>query len=214
MNRFSCSLRNILLIGDSHAKNLPLQTTTLKYSITTKFIRGLKFFDQYNSALCLYTLISTREFQIHLSQIDTLILLIGTNSIRNINASSVIHQVQDIINVLRKWFPHFHKPQSISICLIFPCLKVSNRFFTTFSLQSNIDTYNEQLIYLSEQMHFNILDLKITKSHLARDHMHIDYYFEHLILDAMIDHVNHLIELPSTSTKTYLKSEIRAISNL
>ena len=214
MNQLHSPVQNILLVGDSHTRSIPSRMSTWNFNITTKFITGLKWFDRFNSSLCLYSLISTIEFQNYLLQTDTVILLIGTNSVRNINASSIIEQVQKVVNFLRQHFSHFRKHEAIHICLVFPCSKVSNRFSTTFSLKSNINIYNEQLMNLSKEMHFNIIDLKITNNHLAKDHVHVNYCFQHLILDSIIDHLNRLTKSSSSPGKTYLKSEIISASDL
>jgi len=119
-----------------------------------------------------------------------------------------MYEIKHIISSIRKDSPHFHHRQAISLCLVFPCLKISNRFSTTFCLSSNINCYNQQLINLSKEIHFNILDFKITNKHLAKDQIHVDYRFQHLIFNSIIDHVNYLIETSSTPTKTYLRSEV------
>jgi len=212
MNISNSTTTQILIIGDSHAKNFPSRFATQKCEITTKFIRGLKWYDDRDSSLSLHSLLLRSEFKTYLSQSDRVILIIGTNSVRIMYSLSIIKQIKKVINCIRKDFVHLDQPETITICLAFPCFKVSNRFFSTFSLNSNIKFYNHELIYLSKQMGFNILDLKIKQKHLAKDQMHVDYHFQPLIFKSIIDHVNQLIEIPSTNTKTYLKSEIHVVA--
>ncbi len=96
---------------------------------------------------------------------------------------------------LNEDFPHFHEHQAITICLIFPCLKTTLRLSNTFSLSSNINLYNQQLIKLSTEMNFNIIDFKIPMNHLAYDNIHVYYRFHHFIFYSILDYVIRLIDL-------------------
>lgn len=212
MNK-SDSSKKILIIADSHGKIIPTPFIKTKYIIITKFIRGLKWFDFFNSELCLKSLLSKRTFDKYLSESEGLILLKGTNSARIINSSKIIRQIEENVIFIRNYYPHFNQSEKISICLTFPCCKTSSRFPSTFSLNSNINSLNQKLINLSKQMHFNIIDCKIKNNHLANDLIHIHYRFQYFILNSIFDYVNHFAEISSTTTTTHINSKTRSISN-
>ncbi|CAF3952305.1 unnamed protein product, partial [Rotaria sp. Silwood1] len=85
----------------------------------------------------------------HLSTAAAIILLIGTNSLRQFDASQVLQEVAHTINYLHQHYPNLHRKEAIAIVATFPCLKYYPYFPSTLALSANIDLYNEQLQILS-----------------------------------------------------------------
>jgi hypothetical protein len=202
MNNQQSSSINFFVLADSHAKFIPPTFSTSSYSLITRSIPGLKWIDNYDQKLSVYALLSLPEIQSSLSQANAVLFLIGTNSVRILPARKIISQIQELIFSLQQNYPHLNQPGKISISLTFPCFKTTRRYPTEESLISNINLYNEELILLSSEMNFNILDFHITNNHLANDYMHIQFRFRDHIINSIINHFDQVIETISITTTT------------
>ena len=84
MNSFpqSSTLPMFFVLTDSHGKFVPSTITTSTYSINVHSVSGLKWLDTFNTSLSATHLLSSSNFDSHLTSIKALMLLIGTNSVR------------------------------------------------------------------------------------------------------------------------------------
>jgi hypothetical protein len=203
MNNQQSSAIKFFVLADSHAKYVPSRLSTPSYSLITRSISGLKWVDNYDPKLSVYALLSLPEVQSSLIQASAVLFLVGTNSVRILPARQIISQVQQLIFYVQKTYPHLNQPEKISVSLTFPCYKLTRRFPTVQSLISNINQYNDELIALSSQMNFKILNFYIKKSHLRFDNMHIQDCLVDYITDSIFDHFDQVIKtIPTSSSIT------------
>jgi hypothetical protein len=200
MNNQQSSSINFFVLADSHAKFIPSNFSTSSYSLITRSIPGLKWIDNYDPKLSVYALLSLPEIQSSLSQAKAVLFLVGTNSVRILPARKIVSQIQELIFSVQQNYPHLNQSGKISISLTFPCFKTTCRYPTEQSLISNINLYNKELISLSSQLNFNILDFHINNYHLANDNMHIQFRFRDHIINSIINHFDQVIETISTTT--------------
>ncbi|CAF3195199.1 unnamed protein product [Rotaria socialis] len=233
MDNLQSSSIKFFVLADSHAKFIPATYTTSSFSLITKSIPGLKWFDRYDDKLSVRAMLSLPEIKCTLSEASAILFFVGTNSVRVFPAREIIPQIQQVVLFIQQTYPHLSQHGKISISLSFPCSKTTARFPTEQSLLSNINIYNEQLQSLSAVMNFNILNFHITNNHLAQDNMHIHFRFRDLIINSIInyfDQVNQTISatiitptstsatdptsslsLPSDQTIINKKSKSRAV---
>ena len=191
------------MLADSHGKSIPPTLFTPTYKLITRSIPGLKWIDIYDSKLSVFALLSLAEIQSSVSQANSILFLVGTNSVRVLPANQVISQVERLISFVQQTFPHLHQSGKISIVLTLPCFKITRRFRTEQSLLSNINLYNEELKLLSSKMNFNIVDFSVSCTHLANDNMHIHFSVRHHIMNSILNHFDQVINsLITTTTST------------
>ena len=87
------------VLTDRHGRYVTSPITTSSYSIIVKAISGLKWVDKYHSKLSALALLSTSIIDSHLSSAKALMLLIGTNSVRYTLSSTIIMQINTIIDL-------------------------------------------------------------------------------------------------------------------
>jgi len=144
----------------------------------------------------------TSPFRFHLCQTspifsclasaNAVLFLIGSNSLRKFTASTVIHQVQNILHNLRQQHPHLLDKTSIGIVTTFPCFKVSYTFPTPALLQNNISSFNEQLYFLATHLNFTVADFAIQPHHLSVDLLHLNTNYSHLVPNNIFNYFNWL----------------------
>jgi hypothetical protein len=202
------STMNFLVVGDSHARCILLPCTSPLFKMITKAVSGLKWVDRYQQNLCGKVLLSSGEMIRYLSEADTVLFMIGTNSVRIFSAEQIIDQVKGIITSIRQEYRNLNDPDSITIALTFPCLKFTQRFSTERKMMENIDSFNERLRSLSSEMCFKVLDCHLTIENLGSDRIHIHRACHHLIVDSIVDHFDRFAQarLSSTTTSIHLDS--------
>ncbi|CAM4822128.1 unnamed protein product [Rotaria magnacalcarata] len=193
------SSTNFFVLADSHVKFIPATYATSSFSLITRSIPGLKWFDRYDDKLSVHAMLSLPEIKSALSQATAMLFLVGTNSVRVFPATQIISQIQQIVSSIQQTYPHLSQHGKISISLTFPCLKTTARFSTEQSLLSNINVYNEELQALSSVMNFNILNLHITNNHLAQDNMHVHFRFRDHMFNSIINHFDQVNQIISTT---------------
>ena len=82
-----------LIIADSHGKKMATYLSKLPYTVNIKSIFGLKFVDNYQKNLSLLHMFFSREMQALLEHTDSVLFLIGTNSIRCFTSFEIINQI-------------------------------------------------------------------------------------------------------------------------
>ena len=175
--------RQYAVISDSHCKHLRSSLRMTSYDLTIKAISGLKWCDYYNSDLSLVDLLTTSSFQTLLCQVDGILFVVGTNSVRIFSYFHINNQIKIILNLIRDKHPHLQSSNSIIISSVFPCFKTSRRFFSEKLLLKNIQSFNLQLEQLSIEMSFRTVNFNIRHRHIARDNIHVDRRFSYIIFD-------------------------------
>jgi hypothetical protein len=163
----------------------------------------LRWLNKHNSHYSAISQIQTTTIASYISSSKSILLLIGTNSIRSLPAALVLNQVKDFILLLRNHHPHLVDKASINIVAIFPCRKTSFSFPTYTSLQQNINSYNQGLSTLSNDLNFTILDFKVEDNHLSPDNIHIHYDHRGLVENSIFNYFNSInskVESPSIRT--------------
>lgn len=188
------------VLSDSHSKFVPPSTTTSSHKIIVKSISGLSWLNKYNSHLSAIYQIETTIIASHISSSKSILLLIGTNSIRSSPAAVVINQVKNFVLLLRDQHPHLVDKSSINIVRVFPCRKTSFSFPTCESLQQNIDFYNEQLVSLSHDFNFAIVDFQIEHHYLGPDNLHIHFNHREIVKNSIFNYFDSLTSQSSSST--------------
>jgi hypothetical protein len=130
--------RKFLIIADSHAKHIQSTYTTSSFTLVTKCVRGLKWIDNYDRKLCVYTLLSSPDMQSFLTESSAVLFMVATNSVRIMPATQIIRQIKEIVLFLQQYFLHLNQPEKITMTLALPCLKTTCRFSNKSSLISNI----------------------------------------------------------------------------
>jgi hypothetical protein len=176
--------------------------SNLSYILNIKSVPGLKFVDYYQRNLSLLHMFFSPETQLLLQDADSVLFLIGTNSIRCFTSLQIINQVEEIIFFLKNTYFQFNRIGNITICSAMPCLKTCRKFPTENDLMSNIESYNRKLNLLSHELNFKILNLPIHIHHLARDKIHIDLRYQHRIFNCIINHFNNIVERTSRCKTT------------
>ena len=164
---------SFLIISDSQGKFFPPFHYSQHYHITIKSISGLQWFNPYDSALSVHSVLASTPISSLLSTCTGVIFLIDTNSIRQFPAATIVHQVEVVIDQLQLQHTHLNSKTTISIIPAFPCYKLSSSFRTSKSLSFNIEQYNQYLHQLSIRKSFSILTVPILPNQLSHDGMHI-----------------------------------------
>ena len=181
------------VLSDSHGKYLPTVVTTPYYKIVIKSISGLQWVHIYNSQLCAKSLLSSSFISSFFSSCIGVLLLIGTNSVRNSLALNIIDQVENFISLVRSHHTHLTRKSTISIVSVFPCSKPSSSFPLNSLLSSNIHNYNQLLKDLSLRKNFSVTDLPITPEHLSSDGMHVHYNYLSLLTTSIRYYFDEII---------------------
>jgi hypothetical protein len=120
-------LPSLLVISDSHGRNIdPITTST--YHIITHFVSGLQWVNNTNSQVCARSLILQYPLSSLLTSCTADLFMIGTNSVRNTPAAQIIEQIEDVIDLIRSHHLHLTNTSAISIIKTFPCYKPSASF--------------------------------------------------------------------------------------
>ncbi|CAF1623390.1 unnamed protein product, partial [Didymodactylos carnosus] len=173
-----------------HLKHLPKHIPQQHYDIYTIAKSGLQWIDRYDTQTSAQYKVATEHAKL-ISTCDTIVLAIGTNTLRHTKFVDAIEQVKNIVSLIRKQHPHLSSPSQIIITLCFACKKESTKFPTAASLSDNIDQYNRSLIRLAATSHFTVIDCGIQEQHIANDKIHINVKFRHLIFDAILNQLDH-----------------------
>lgn len=199
---------SILILSDSHGKNLDSTIITTFYEIKSYSISGLQWINKYNKSLCLFSLIQQDPFSSLMCSTSYVLFLLGTNSLRNWSATEVIVQVDHIIAFLYSRYNHLTNNRIIITACI-PCLKPSKRFSTTLLLNANIDHYNQLLLSLATAKCFSCFTLPVSLEWLGADLMHIDYQYRGDFVNIILRYINDLNvnrNLPSRAKNRSLQS--------
>ena len=168
------NLPSFLILTDSHGKHLDSFINTSRYNMITKAISGLQWVQRNNSRLCTRSLILTSSISSLLTSCTGVLFLVGTNSVRNTSALTIIDHIEDVINLLRSHHSHLLTKHDISIVTTFPCYKTSNLYPSISTLTNNLLTYNKHLKELSIRLNFSWVDFQINGDHLSNDGLHLD----------------------------------------
>ncbi|CAF4809774.1 unnamed protein product [Rotaria sp. Silwood1] len=204
-----------LVLTDSHGKYVPSTITTSSYSIIVKAVSGLQWIDNYNSNLSALKLLSRTTLHSHLSSTTALMLLIGTNSVRCTPASTIIIQINTVINFLRSRYIHLSDKHCINIVPCFPCFKPFYPLNTYDSLLDNIAQYNALLFDLSIALNFTIVDFHVMDHHIGVDRMHLDFKYTNLVKNSIVHYFEYLSSTlaPSLIKPTGRSKEAKARHN-
>ncbi|CAF4291241.1 unnamed protein product [Rotaria sp. Silwood2] len=199
-------LPSYFVLSDSHARHIDSPINTEFGTITIIAISGLKWCDTNDPHLCAYSLLQSTTMSSHLSTASGIILLIGTNSLRQFDASQVLQEVAHTINYLHQHYPNLHRKEAIAIVATFPCLKYYPYFPSTLTLSANIDLYNEQLQILSTNLRYTVLDFQVAEAHLTSDQMHLHFNHRHITYNRILEHFQQLSQRPPPTQRTHLRS--------
>jgi len=180
------------VLTDSHGKYVPPVINSPSYKIIVKAVSGLKWIDQYNSQLSASALVATPIIDSYLSSAKAFMLLIGTNSVRCTPASTILTQITTFITSLRSRHTHLSDKHCINIIPCFPCFKPIYPLNTYNSLLYNIAQYNTQLLTLSIELNFTIVDFQVMDYHIGVDRMHLDFKYNTLVKNSIINYIEFL----------------------
>ena len=210
MSHRNSSFKQYLVMGDSHVKHLRQTITTSSIRLTIKATPGLKWVDNYTKNLSLYHMVVSSDFDYYLSHFDGVLFFVGTNSVRIMPAHKIINQIKETIDYIREKYPRFNQTGKITIPYAFPCLKTTNRFRIQERMLSNIDLYNHELRQLSFRMNFSVINLHLTRRHLASDNMHIHRDFHPFMYNLILNYFSELVDQSSTTATTRSYSTVRS----
>ncbi|CAF1532288.1 unnamed protein product [Rotaria magnacalcarata] len=205
MNNLSSILPTILILSDSHGRNLQTNTITSHYQVKTISVSGLQWKNVYDQSLCLFSLIHQDQFSSLISSTSYLLLLVGTNSLRNLPATEVINQVDDILHFLYSQHHHLIN-QKIIITSCIPCFKISRRFPTVASLMNNIHYYNQLLFELSSENYFLYFYLQVPTHWLGNDMIHVTSQHRHDFSNSFLNYINSLQIHTTLQTRHNIRS--------
>jgi hypothetical protein len=186
-------LPSFLVIADSHGKFMRPSLTTDQCQIVTKAISGLSWANHHNLHLCATSLLTSPPFSSLISSSTSLLLAIGTNSVRNTCASLILNQIEVLIERLRTSHAHLRRTQSISIMSAFPCAKVSAKFPSVDLLMGNIVSYNEQLRHMAARLNFCFVPSQINENHLGAHRMHLHASHRQLLAHLITNYLHDLV---------------------
>jgi hypothetical protein len=170
-------------------------TTTSAHRLIIKSISGLRWLFTNNRALCATYQLQQSNVSSYLSSSKSIMLLVGTNSIRSSRTPIIIDQIENLIHLLRHLHPHLNSKDSINIVATFPCLKTSTFCRSYSSLTDNILLYNTQLLALSTILNFTVVNLGLEQHHLSPDNIHISCQHQHLVQDGIFNYFHQLIPI-------------------
>ncbi|CAF4317045.1 unnamed protein product, partial [Rotaria sordida] len=133
-------------------------------------------------------------------------LIIGTNSLRFVDAVQAVQHAAHTIQYIHTNHPHLNQKQHITVAATFPCYNTSNFFPSIHSLLSNIQLYNEALTALSDQLNFTFIDFHVTDIHLSADRMHLHPDYRYLIPNSITNYFNSISQ-HQTSSHTHTRSQ-------
>ncbi|CAF3246242.1 unnamed protein product [Rotaria sp. Silwood2] len=203
-------LPSYFVLADSHGRHIEQPINTPHYTITRHFVSGLKWFDPQRPDLNAFSLIQSSHIASYLHSAQAIMLIIGTNSLRFVDAAQAVQHAAHTIKYIHTNHPHLNQKQHIAVVATFPCYNTSNFFPSTHSLLSNIQLYNEELTVLSNQLNFTFIDFHITDIHLNTDRMHLHPNYHYIIPNSIIHYFNRISQHQSTShTHTRSQSAIQ-----
>ena len=204
---------SFFVLTDSHGKSFPPMFSNDRFSIITRYISGLQWYNHQNSHLCAQSRINSHEISHHLSARQSVLFLIGTNSIRTTFAHEILNQIINFVNVIRSNHPTLTHKTSIIISIPFPCLKTSSKFSSTDSLSNNNHIYTNTLNDLAIEMNFSLIDFKITTDQLQRDQMHVDHHYYPLLWSKVLECFEELHKLKTKSHSQHRSVESKQRRN-
>ena len=184
------------VLSDSHATYVPSSIKTSSHHIAIKYISGLSWLAPHDHPRSATHQIQTPTISSCISSAASIMLLIGTNSVRILNAAQIINQIRDFIILLRTHHPHLVHKTSIIVVAAFPCRKLSCSFPSYSSLQQNIHDYNVRLLELADSLNFSVLDFKITEQHLSTDNIHLHKHHQDLVKDPITNYFDKITSKP------------------
>lgn len=188
----SSSQPDIYLLADSHGRCLTPLLHLSNHTVQVNAVSGLQFVNHHSSNLCATTILQSASISPILSNVKSVVLLIGTNSVRALPFTTIITQVTQLVSILRQLHPHLSSPHSITIIKTFPCYKLSRSFPSTSALLRNITSFNENLHVVSQSLGFSVLDLHVTSEYLALDNMHIHPHYHSSLAQILSTYINEL----------------------
>ncbi|CAF3036010.1 unnamed protein product [Rotaria socialis] len=200
-----CGVLQQELLSYCHGRNLQTNTITSHHQVKTISISGLQWKNVYGQSLCLFSLIHQDQFSSLISSTAYLLLLVGTNSLRNLPATEVINQVDDILHFLYSQHHHLIN-QKIVITSCIPCFKIPRRFGTVASLMNNIHYYNQLLFELSSENNFLYFDLQVPTYWLGDDMIHVAYQHRHDFSNSFLNYTNSLQMHTTLPTRHNIRS--------
>lgn len=203
-NEYSQS--SFLVFGDSHAKFFPPIFNSSNYTLITRSISGLQWFNPCDTKLCATSLIQSAALSSLLSSSAGIFFIISTNSVRTTPALQIIDQVTNIVRLIRSHHPHLSNKHHISIISPFPCLRTSSSFRWLADLSSNIAEYTLRLRDLSTRLDFAFVDLQLETHHLSHDGMHLKHSHQKVLFESVQKHFNELIQSQSIPKPTRRRS--------
>ena len=202
----SSAMFSFLVITDSHGKFLPPVTTQADYTLTITAVPGLQWINPHNTRLCCKSSLLSSVSCSLISASCAILFIVGSNSVRTTEASVILVQIEEIINLLRSTYYHPTNRASISISYIFPSFKPSSQYPMRSLLASNIQAYNEGLHALSLRKEFSVVYFPMMGEHLSPDGLHIrtDYLF--ILYDNIHEHFTNFIKLTSATLHSKCRS--------
>ena len=188
----SPSLPSYFLLSDSHAKYLDEIILTDRFKLQVHAISGLQWCHYRNPDLSVRSILLSNTLSHSLNVASAVMILVGTNSIRYVDAAEIILQVSYNVDYLHRTYPHLNRKDNICIVSTFPCLNISQSFPSTSSLSSNISLYNSELKKLSTNLNFTVIDFPVDFQHLSSDGMHLHFNHRHLILQSVQQYFGNL----------------------
>ena len=191
------SQSSFIIVADSHAKSFPPIFSSSHYSLITRSISGLQWFNPRDTDLCATSLIQSTSLSSLLSSSAGIFFLISTNSVRTTSAVEIIDQVANIIRLIRSHHPHLSNKHHISIISPFPCLRTSSSFRRPDDLSANIEDYALRLRDLSTRLDFSFVDLQLEARHLSWDGMHLQHPRQKILFDSIRKYFEELVQCRS-----------------
>ena len=200
------NLPSYFVLSDSHTKFMDPIITTPNYKLIIHSISGLRWLNSSDTNLCTYSLIQTSNISTYLRSSTAIMLLVGTNSLRYVDATQAVQQAAHTIDYIHQHHSHLNQKQSIPIVATFPCYKTTSTFPTPFSLLANIQIYNEALNSLSSTLNFTFIDFQIMDFHLAAYHMHLHSHHRRLISNSITNYFDALPQQPVSTAHPHKRS--------
>lgn len=188
------STSSFLVVADSHAKLFPPIFYSSNYSLITKSISGLQWFNRHNPHVCATSLIQTSSITSLLSSSTAILFIISTNSVRTTPALEIIDQVTNVLRLIRLNHSHLSKKHDIAIVSPYPCLRTSSSFRSPGKLSSNLDEYTRLLRDLSTRLDFSLVDLELETHYLSRDGMHLQHERQKIVFNSICTYFEGLVQ--------------------
>ena len=150
---------------------------------------------------------TSSTFSSLLSNSHALLFIVGSNSTCNLPASTILLQIEEIIELIRSNHPHLPNSTSIAISTVFPCYKPSLQYPTCSSLLYNIQIYNEGLQTLSIRKQFSIINFLILEEHIYSDGLHVRVERLYILYENIQNHFNTISQTKPTSSHSKRRSK-------